>query len=86
MNFSVSLVSMGYKVFSDILSISVVSLITKTSKLYILPINKNLDGKEVSRFDSVIVALLITDMKSTELFGLLNDGTEDSNGFSWQWV
>ena len=77
---------MGYKVFSDILSISVVSLITKTSKLYILPITKNLDGKEVSRFDSVIVALLITDMKSTELFGLLNDGTEDSNGFSWQWV
>lgn len=51
-----------------------------------LPITKKLDGNEVARFDSVMEALLITDMKPTELFGCLNDGIEDSNGFSWSWT
>jgi group I intron endonuclease len=50
-----------------------------------LPITKKLDGKEVSRFNSVIETLLITDMKPTELFKCLNDGTEDNQGFSWSW-
>jgi group I intron endonuclease len=50
-----------------------------------IPITKKLDGKEVSRFDSAVEALLLTDMKPTELFKCLNDGVEDSNGFSWHW-
>lgn len=51
-----------------------------------LPIIKKLDGKEVSRFNSVIESLLVTDMKPTELFKSLNDGTIDPNGFQWSWV
>jgi group I intron endonuclease len=51
-----------------------------------LPIVKKLDGKEVFIFDSAVEALLITDMKPTELFKCLNDGVEDSNGFSWSWL
>jgi group I intron endonuclease len=51
-----------------------------------LPIVKKLDGKEVSKFSSAIEALLVTDMKLTELFACLNDGKEDSKGFSWSWV
>lgn len=50
-----------------------------------LPIVKKLDGVEVDRFKSAIDSILKTDMKPTELFGCLNDGTEDSNGFSWSW-
>lgn len=51
-----------------------------------LPVVKKLDNKEVSRFNSALEAILNTDMKPTELFGCLNDGVEDSNGFSWAWV
>ncbi len=51
-----------------------------------LPIYKKLDGVEVDKFNSALEALLITDMKPTELFKCLNDGTEDSQGFSWSWV
>ncbi len=51
-----------------------------------LPIYQKLDGKEVSRFDSALEAILITDMKPTELFNCLNNGVEDSDGFSWSWV
>jgi len=51
-----------------------------------LPIIKKLDGNEVSRFNSALEALLITDMKPTELFKSLNDGVEDNQGFSWSWL
>lgn len=50
-----------------------------------IPIYKKLDGKEVSKFNSAIEALLITDMKPTELFKCLNDGVKDSKGFTWGW-
>lgn len=51
-----------------------------------IPIYKKLDGVEVANFKSALEALLITDMKPTELFKCLNDGVEDSQGFSWSWV
>jgi len=50
-----------------------------------MPIVKKLDGKEVSVFSSALEAILMTDMKPTELFKCLNDGVEDSQGFSWSW-
>jgi group I intron endonuclease len=51
-----------------------------------IPIIKKLDGKEVSKFDSAIDVLITTNMKPTELFICLNDGIEDSQGFSWSWI
>jgi hypothetical protein len=62
-------------------------VITFTKKqITTLPIVKKLDSEEVSYFNSALEALLLTDMKPTELFKCLNDGIEDSNGFSWSWV
>ena len=56
------------------------------SQITSIPIIKKLDGKEVSRFSSALEALLMTDMKPTELFKCLNDGVEDTQGFSWSWI
>ena len=56
------------------------------SQITSMPIVKKLDGKEVSRFSSALEAILMTDMKPTELFKCLNDGVEDAQGFSWSWV
>lgn len=50
-----------------------------------LPITQYLNGKEVKKYNSVIEALLDTDMKPTTLFKSLNDGTADDNGFNWRW-
>ena len=62
-------------------------VVTFTIKqLSTLPVVKKLDGREVAKFDSVMQALLITDMKPTDLFKCLNDGVEDGNGFSWSWI
>jgi hypothetical protein len=55
------------------------------SQITSMPIVKKLDGKEVSVFSSALEAILMTDMKPTELFKCLNDGVEDSQGFSWSW-
>ena len=56
------------------------------SQLKNLPLTQFLNGKEVKKYNSALEALLISDLKPTELFKSLNDGTVDNNGFTWKWV
>jgi group I intron endonuclease len=49
------------------------------------PVIKKMDDREIFIYKSVVDAVLDNNVKPTEIMLSIQDGSQDSNGFNWEW-